>query len=510
MQGKKKIRPFIDKKTASTFVLVPAPPTRDSERPVALQPVPIKKGRALPHLPYDFPIDMIVGAQPSEIPEDNPMDFIPPGFMPPGFGNEIKGLVHDYDYSQHLMPIGGTQSLLVEAVFGPDLSARVKPAKEMKEDGDLVGDEKLRQTFEAEIKRFKKKVNEPMSDFYRALEGNNTDGFDDGNNKTEEFEELQDDFVLQAMQSDLLENLDDLYESDEDKHKDQKNSLNEEDDEEDDGHDDGHNDSDERRRPTREMAQLEVDFERLMEEYDDDNIGELDPEDEEVQTGPLDEDQFEEGRYVRRVLDAYVKEKEELLQHHTTELSNADKEASRAHLLRLALERDRDNKRDLDEDIKSMYPEKPEEEWDCESIISTYSNVENHPHMIKEPERNKTKIIKLNRDGVPIGMSPDRRRNHFNSKSSDGKAGDEDDDVIEEEDEEDEERGEGESNNLGQARNKKETKEEKAARKRLAKEKRKESRVKNKIVKGVFKSEEQKVIKLKQKQKANFQSSQKL
>lgn len=30
---------------------------------------------------------------------------------------------------------------------------------------------------------------------------------------------------------------------------------------------------------------------------------------------------------------------------------------------------------------------KPEEKWDCESILSTYSNLYNHPRLIEEPRK---------------------------------------------------------------------------------------------------------------------------
>ena len=54
-------------------------------------------------------------------------------------------------------------------------------------------------------------------------------------------------------------------------------------------------------------------------------------------------------------------------------------------------------------DIASVYPERPVAEFDAVSILSTYSNMENHPHMIREPRRGK-KVIELSRDGTPLGM----------------------------------------------------------------------------------------------------------
>lgn len=33
------------------------------------------------------------------------------------------------------------------------------------------------------------------------------------------------------------------------------------------------------------------------------------------------------------------------------------------------------------------YPEEPRERWDCESVLTTLSNVDNHPGKISEPAR---------------------------------------------------------------------------------------------------------------------------
>ncbi|KAH7973472.1 hypothetical protein HPB49_001439 [Dermacentor silvarum] len=42
----------------------------------------------------------------------------------------------------------------------------------------------------------------------------------------------------------------------------------------------------------------------------------------------------------------------------------------------------------------------PKERWDCESIISTYSNLYNHPKLITEPRKEKIKVSA--RTGIPI------------------------------------------------------------------------------------------------------------
>merc|ERR1711964_175746 len=56
--------------------------------------------------------------------------------------------------------------------------------------------------------------------------------------------------------------------------------------------------------------------------------------------------------------------------------------------------------RDLEE-----YTKKPErEQWDCESILSTRTNHENHPRVIEIKKKKKPKRILLNKLGVPIGV----------------------------------------------------------------------------------------------------------
>ncbi|KAG5891996.1 hypothetical protein JTB14_007744 [Gonioctena quinquepunctata] len=43
-----------------------------------------------------------------------------------------------------------------------------------------------------------------------------------------------------------------------------------------------------------------------------------------------------------------------------------------------------------------------EEKWDCESILSTYSNIYNHPKLIKEPKVDKIRINK--KTGIPVNV----------------------------------------------------------------------------------------------------------
>lgn len=58
-----------------------------------------------------------------------------------------------------------------------------------------------------------------------------------------------------------------------------------------------------------------------------------------------------------------------------------------------------------DDDMVEVATEKPAEKWDCESIISTYSNLYNHPKLIEEP----SKPMRVSRKtGLPLGVLPQR------------------------------------------------------------------------------------------------------
>ena len=52
--------------------------------------------------------------------------------------------------------------------------------------------------------------------------------------------------------------------------------------------------------------------------------------------------------------------------------------------------------------------EKVEEKWDCESILSTYSNTENIPKLIVEKSNVKIKLS--NKTGMPLGVLPTKPR----------------------------------------------------------------------------------------------------
>jgi len=68
------------------------------------------------------------------------------------------------------------------------------------------------------------------------------------------------------------------------------------------------------------------------------------------------------------------------------------------------------------EEFEEVVVKDRKSEWDCESIISTYSNLENHPALIIEPENR----IKLNKRGFPkLPKEEDEEEEEENKESED-------------------------------------------------------------------------------------------
>ncbi len=134
---------------------------------------------------------------------------------------------------------------------------------------------------------------------------------------------------------------------------------------------------------------------------------------------------------------------------------------------------------------------------DCETIVSTYSNLENRPSVIDAgaPRRQprggsraasnisaSPAIIKLGKTGLPVDYVPHKRAPQAGAEAGagdDGERGSGDDDSGEE----------GAPDWRGNTRRKGETAEEKRARKAAVKEGRREARAAKKETKQLFKQE---------------------
>ncbi|KAL7461440.1 hypothetical protein ACHAXS_001858 [Conticribra weissflogii] len=308
-----------------------------------------------------------------------------------------------------------------------------------------------------------------------------------------------------------------------------------------------------------EQKLAEKKFEETLLEYDSDSIGDLDDECEDiVGSRPLEGD-----AQLEAALDEFLTEKrDEILVEGTRHLTkrcggsgysalvgktmvpakelNAESNHNNTETLLINME---ESKRQLEKDLadadailanpemdlppeeilidgKSYFSETPRNPWDCESILSTYSNLDNNPVVIGResssrrkrrgkkkdknhngmdgedsaiPEEEPVKIHLSNKTGLPLGVFDDR--NHAAAAGAaaatkNGRSNNSEDEYYD-----DDYYGESDtflSVNRGEARNKKESAEEKKMRKLAIKEERRICRMQKKIMKEAFKEEFQK------------------
>lgn len=128
-------------------------------------------------------------------------------------------------------------------------------------------------------------------------------------------------------------------------------------------------------------------FEKFYEQYDDDEIGALDNAELEGSVR-VDSSRLEE------VLNDFYKEKAENCVKLNTLEPFEDQDLPMNEI---------DGSEE--EEIVSVVLEEPKEKWDCESICSTYSNLYNHPQLIKYQP--KPKQIQLSsKTGMPLNVLP--------------------------------------------------------------------------------------------------------
>jgi len=211
---------------------------------------------------------------------------------------------------------------------------------------------------------------------------------------------------------------------------------------------------------------LDAQFETLLGQYDDEQIGELQFDDPAV-LGPTD------VRDVNSILDDFMTNKSK---EYKTGMGSTKAEHEIKKQAVVSIQTQIKTNKELIEDdaasiatrIDAMFPVVVREKWDCESVISTYSNLENHPRLISEPRSKKpvTKPVQIKiseRTGIPLGVLPSRKP----AKTS----------VVDV------------NENLGKKRTD-ETAQEKKSRKQAVKESRKRNRERKKALKGMYASEQ--------------------
>lgn len=133
------------------------------------------------------------------------------------------------------------------------------------------------------------------------------------------------------------------------------------------------------------LTLLDDRFEKLYEEYDDAEIGALDQEE-------IDGSIHQNSTILNALMDEF--EKQQKLKNLKEVVD--EKESEDADVVNGDEESDPSDTELVTLEIK------PEEKWDCESILSTYSNLYNHPRLIAEPKKEKNQQIKLvGKHGLP-------------------------------------------------------------------------------------------------------------
>ncbi|KAM9769579.1 protein LTV1 homolog [Menidia menidia] len=199
-------------------------------------------------------------------------------------------------------------------------------------------------------------------------------------------------------------------------------------------------------RRNEQLSLLDSCFEKFYEQFDDDEIGALDNAELEGFIKP-------DSARLEEVIKDYFKQK--------------TKEPDEGRCKELAVVNEEE---DEEEELESLVIETPQEKWDCETIISTYSNIYNRPKVIQEPQ--KPKAIRVSKKtGIPLDVLPPRGSA---SKPADPKTKTDDPELP---------------RVSAQPRDKNESKEEKRARKTAIKDERKVRRAEKKATKVAFSEE---------------------
>lgn len=144
-------------------------------------------------------------------------------------------------------------------------------------------------------------------------------------------------------------------------------------------------------RRNEQLTLLDDRFEKFYEQFDDDEIGALDNAELEGYIEP-------DSKRLEEVIKDYFIQKEKECQK-PDQLGPAE--------LPSVKEEDEEEDGDGEVEIETMVIEPPTERWDCETIISTYSNLYNRPKLIQDPP--KPKEIRVSaKTGIPLDVLPKR------------------------------------------------------------------------------------------------------
>ncbi|XP_017312729.1 protein LTV1 homolog isoform X3 [Ictalurus punctatus] len=144
-------------------------------------------------------------------------------------------------------------------------------------------------------------------------------------------------------------------------------------------------------RRNEQLTLLDDRFEKFYEQFDDDEIGALDNAELEGYIDPS-------STRLEEVIHDYFKQKEKEIQ--TPEQLGPPE---------LPSLKEEEEEEDEEQEMEILViEESPEEKWDCETIISTYSNLYNRPKLIEDPPRQKKQIRVSSKTGIPLDVLPKR------------------------------------------------------------------------------------------------------
>ncbi|XP_036393384.1 protein LTV1 homolog [Megalops cyprinoides] len=205
-------------------------------------------------------------------------------------------------------------------------------------------------------------------------------------------------------------------------------------------------------RRNEQLTLLDDRFEKFFEQFDDDEIGALD------------------NAELEGFIDPSSARLEEVIKDYYKQMEKEYQKPDDLGPKELNVVKDEDDDDEEEQKTETIVMEEPTEKWDCESIISTYSNLYNRPKIIQDPP--KLKPIKVSsKTGIPLGVLP---RKGLTARQAECMERINDSDLP---------------RVCTQPRHKEESREEKKARKQAIKEERKERRTEKKANKMAFKQE---------------------
>ncbi|TMW58941.1 hypothetical protein Poli38472_007086 [Pythium oligandrum] len=414
------------------------------------------------------------------------------------------GIVRDgYDYSQHLKEMGKGRFYSAGGEFQNHnaMAQRVELPDDV-----LPSAEEQDRLLEAITL-----TTETMDDDLREALVNN-----------DAFEELDDDFMAQAAAEDPDDNAADGFDYDAHIAKLMaaasgvpkfKGNLTDSEDEEFDSDEDDEDDFSDLEGIDRTEHQRALDdaFEKLMaEEYDDDQLGELEDDDPDTRG-----DVVLEGALLESIVEDFVNVRQEML-NDEGKLGNPMRSGNRLKEILEECERERaleegeteeeeeptvEEDPQVEQDLRDMFERnaylapRERETWDVETIVSTYSNLDNHPTVLREDTsmlkkkkkkkvlpsvdedtlaaaaRNKSQILLSSKTGMPLGIfesTPKQKERAAKTEAPEGP--------------------------VAPKKKSAESKEEKKARKEAVKQQKQQRRQEKKEFKTAFKQEEQRQL----------------